>query len=277
MQPLEIGFCSWSIDRNDVIAAIGVAGKELDLRAVQIGFFGQKPVRRADVEGIRAAASEADIEISGTFVGFDGENYSSIASIRRTGGFAPEGQFEGRLELTRKTAVLASSLGLDKLAVHLGAVPDDPSEPHYGVLLERARRAADVVASYGITLLAETGQEPAETLRRFLNELDRENVAANFDSGNFITYGTGDPVEAVTILGDCIQHVHIKDSVASGNPGVDWGREASLGTGDARIPRVISRLRTRGYDGPLTIERKYRGDDRRPAREDINYLRSMLA
>ena len=269
MQPLEIGFCSWSIDRHDVIAAINIAANELGIRVVQVGFFGQAAVHGADVVGIRTAAGEAGVELSGAFVAFDGEDYSSIASIRRTGGLGPESQFECRLALIRRAALVTSSLGLDKLAVH--------PEPHYGVLLDRARSAADAAASYDVTLLAESGQEPADTLRKFLDELGRNNVGVNFDSGNFVTYGTGDPVAAVTTLGDRIRHVHIKDSVASANLGVDWGTPALLGAGDADIPRVIRRLHTQGYDGPFMIEGKYKNSDRQPAREDIDYLRLALA
>ena len=77
-------------------------------------------------------------------------------------------------------------------------------------------------------------------------------------------------------MGDRIRHVHIKDSVASRSPGVDWGAPALLGAGDADITQVISRLRTQGYDGPFVIEGRYKNNDRQPAREDIDYLRSVL-
>jgi sugar phosphate isomerase/epimerase len=36
----------------------------------------------------------------------------------------------------------------------------------------------------------------------------------------------------------------------------EWGQEVVLGSGDADIPRVVSKLRSTGYRGALAIERE---------------------
>ena len=41
MTPLQVGVCSWSINRNDVRAAIETTKSELGLSLVQAGFFGE--------------------------------------------------------------------------------------------------------------------------------------------------------------------------------------------------------------------------------------------
>jgi len=273
--PLEIGLCSWSIDREDVVRAMHVAASQFNVRVVQIGFFGQSALDHAQADTIRVAASEAGVEVSAAFVGFDGEDYTSIESIRRTGGFLPFEHFKERLLLAGRAAALASSLSLDKLGLHVGPIPNDSSDPRYATLLERVRRVADSLGHYGVMLMVETGAETAETLHRFINELGREHVGVNFDSGNFITYGTGDPVRAVTILSERIKHVHLKDYAPSASPGVEWGSETPLGAGQADIPRLVSKLRARGYRGPLILERRVRDGDLQPIREDLHYLRSI--
>jgi sugar phosphate isomerase/epimerase len=276
VQPLEIGICSWSVDRHDPIRAIRAIAGDLDVRAVQIGFFGEQAVRQARADDIRAAVKGTGVELSGAFVGFDGEDYSSPTAIGQSGGLVPDDVFEHRLSVLAGAAALTGSLGLHTLAAHLGAIPGDRNDSRHAVMLHRVRRAADACAEHQVTLLAETGAEPPGDLRDFIAAVDRENLALNFDTGNFVAYGTGDPVSAVSILGDLIHHVHMKDSTASPAPGVQWGSNAPLGTGDANIPRVISKLRARAYAGPLTIENKAGGGSLDPIRDDIAYLRTMF-
>ena len=75
-----------------------------------------------------------------------------------------------------------------------------------------------------VALSMETGQEQAPELLQFLNDLPPTNVGVNFDPGNMILYGSGDPIEAVRILSRHIRHVHIKDAIASAKPGLESGR-----------------------------------------------------
>ena len=276
MTPLEIGICSWSIDRDDPVRALHVAAQEFNVRVVQVGFFGKSSLDRVTAESIRVATSEAGVEISAAFVAFDNEDYSSIDAVRKTCGFIPSEHFKDRLTQASRAAALTASLRLNKLALHLGPIPENPADPLYAALLDRVRRLTDAVAHYGVTILAESGAESAETLDRFLDDLSRDAVGVNFDAGNFITYGTGDPVRAVATLSQRIRHVHLKDYVPSSAPGQQWGADTPLGAGQADIPRVISKLRAKGYTGPLVLERRAREGDYQPIREDLAYLRSMF-
>ena len=91
-----------------------------------------------------------------------------------------------------------------------------------------------------------------------------------------ILYGVGEPIEAVQLLRDKIVHVHMKDATWSSTPGDDWGEEVVLGTGEADIPRIVSKLRSNGYAGPLVIEREA-GDNRiGDIKEAINLLRDLV-
>ncbi|MCH7952942.1 MAG: TIM barrel protein, partial [Chloroflexi bacterium] len=87
-------------------------------------------------------------------IGFDGEDYSSIESIRRTGGFGPENCFEDRLAAITKAAALSAELGTDTLVAHIGTVPAESSDEAYSALLKRVAKVADALAHYGVTLLA---------------------------------------------------------------------------------------------------------------------------
>jgi sugar phosphate isomerase/epimerase len=276
MQPLEIGICTWSIDAADAAAAIQSARSDLGLTVAQVGVFNESSLQTADPKAIRSAAADAGVELCGTFVGFQNVDRSSIAAAARTSGLVPDEFVETRLDTIARGAALTASMGLEWMATHFGAVPEDAGSPTYNVLIERVRHAADRAKGHGVTLLTETGQESAETLGAFIDAVDRPNVGVNFDPGNFVLYGTGDPVRAVPTLAGRIRCAHLKDAVASSHPGVDWGGETALGGGEAELPRVISKLRARGYTGPLLIERKINSHDTHTLRDDVAYVRSML-
>jgi sugar phosphate isomerase/epimerase len=275
-RPLEIGICTWCIDRHAALRGIAVAGGELGLRVVQVGFFGEAAVNGADAAALKRAAADAGVEIAGVFVAFDEEDYASVDRIAQTGGFAPDDAYPRRLELMRRAAGIAAAVGCGSVAVHAGTVPEEAGSPPYAKLVARTAEAADAAAALGVRLLLETGRESADALVACVASVGRPNVGVNFDPGNFVTYGTDDPVRAVTKLRGRIELVHLKDAVASPRPGVEFGRKAPLGTGDVQIPRVISKLRAAGYAGPLLLETPAPSSPMAEYRAAVDYLRSML-
>jgi sugar phosphate isomerase/epimerase len=277
MQALEIGVCAWSAaaDRHDVVAVFKTIRGRLGLGVTQIGFFGCAAVEAAEPQRVVDAAAAARVEISAAFVGFDGLDYSSIRAISRTGGFVPDDSWDERFDLTRRAAGLTRALRLNKLGLHLGTIPTERPSPEFNTLARRAQQVLDMLDDHGLTALVETGPDTVEALSEFLDALERDNVEVGFDPGNLITYGSGDPVLAASQLRDRIGLVHVKDASASAKPGVEWGQEVFPGTGDADIPRVISKLRAGGYRGPLLIERKTSGGVGDIA-ECVDYVRSLI-
>lgn len=272
-----IGICGWCLDRHDARRSIEIAGGDLGLRFAQVGFFTEQAVRNADAAAIVEAARSADVTLVGAFIAFEGENYASIAHIAATGGFMADDSFPLRLAITRAVTDLAAVLQCPSLSVHAGTVPTVVTSPAYTKLLDRVREVADYAAGRGLRVLLETGRESTDALLRFIDAADRINVGVNFDPGNFIIYGTDDPVAAVTTLKVRIELVHLKDAIRSTRPGVEYGRPASLGAGDVQIARVVSRLRATGYRGPLLIECDIRETGLDAIRNAADYLRTMLA
>jgi sugar phosphate isomerase/epimerase len=118
------------------------------------------------------------------------------------------------------------------------------------------REVCDHCTSNGQSLHLETGQESADALLQFINDVGRSNLFINFDPANMILYGTGEPIEALRKVGKYVRSVHCKDGKWAKNPGQEWGQEVPLGHGDVGMENYLRTLKEIGYVGPLTIERE---------------------
>ena len=276
MTALTLGVCSWSIDRRDIRLAIEVAGSVEGIQALQVGFFTEESVRTADPTSIAMAARNAGIALTSCFLAFADEDYGSIRRIAETGGLGWDEVFEKRLAIMRDVAALTVDMGCCAVAMHIGTIPPDSVHPAHVKLVERTRIAADLLADHHLALHLETGREPAATLLRFLQEVDRPHVGVNFDPGNFVIYGTDHPVEAFAHLHRHIEVVHLKDAVGALHSGVDFGRPAPLGTGEACIARIVGRLRALKFSAALLIECSRQDAGEQTVRSATEFLRSML-
>jgi sugar phosphate isomerase/epimerase len=200
-----------------------------------------------------------------------GEDYSTMESIRLTGGLAPDATWEQNQKDIEATAALAAELRLTLVTFHAGFLPHQESDPAFGKMLGRLAAVADLFARENILLALETGQETAPALAAFLQKLNRPNVGVNFDPANIILYNNGDPIQALRVLGPWLRQVHIKDAVRAKLPG-SWGREVPVGSGEIDWPAFLGALRQLRFAGPLVIEREA-GNDRVA---DVLTARSVL-
>jgi len=120
---------------------------------------------------------------------------------------------------------------------------------------DRIRYLAEMAGEAGVTLVMETGQESAEDLARFMEQMNHPALAINFDPANMILYDKNDPLDAVRILGPWIRHVHVKDAVRTTTPG-EWGREVPWGDGEVGGKAFLEALKATGFRGALAIERE---------------------
>jgi sugar phosphate isomerase/epimerase len=208
--------------------------------------------------------------VSGMF-GCVGEDYSTLESIRRTGGIAPDATWIENLKNIRLAAELAAGLGLKLVAFHAGFLPHEESDPDFAKMLDRLRAVAAVFEERNMVLGLETGQESASVLLGLLRKLDRPNVGVNFDPANMILYDTGNPVEAVRLLGPWVRQVHVKDARKTLTPGT-WGEEVPVGTGQVDWPAFFAALREVNFQGYCVIEREA-GNQRA---EDIRAAKAVL-
>ena len=249
----DIGVCSWSLKPRSTQELITLA-RELGLLHVQLDV---SPLIQLDDKRKHqefALLKNSGVSIIAAMISFPGEDYSTIAAIRKSGGYLPDDQWDLRKRLTQQAAQLTSELGAKMLSTHIGFIPPS-SDPKYAVMVERVREIAQLLAANNLTLVMETGQETATELLQFINDLTVRNIQVSFDAANMILYGAGDPIDAVAVLGRHVALVHIKDAVMSEKPGTDWGTEVPFGTGQVPPREFLNSLHAVTYRGPLLIER----------------------
>jgi L-ribulose-5-phosphate 3-epimerase len=276
IEPLAIGVCSWSLQVHSVPELKKLMDR-LGIDVVQIACGDPHHAAWDEGEGMPAAAKSAGFQMTGTMLGFPGEDYTTPQHIQKTGGFGDPATRPERLHRFKWALDRTLALGLKDMMLHAGFIPE-PREPDRKPFLETLTKVSDLAKAKGITIAFETGQETADLLRLTLDELKCPNLKVNFDPANMLLYDKGDPIRAVELLGPDIRSVHVKDANRPTTPG-NWGEEVPLGQGQANIRQFVQTLKKVGYRGPLCIEREVGNQEQRFAdiAHGIRFLRECLA
>jgi sugar phosphate isomerase/epimerase len=253
VKPLEIGVMFWA--GGDPAATLReLTG--LGVHCGQMGIPGDYALA-GEAEKWKRALDEADFTVVTVFAAYNGESYADLAAVQKTVGFIPPATRQEREARTQEVSGFAAAIGAPGIATHIGFVPEDRHQPDYLAVRDMVRRVCDFAARSHQTFALETGQEPAPILLDFFREVAKSNLRINFDPANLILYGSGDPIEALALLGKHVVTVHCKDGdwPAKNAPG-SLGSERPLGQGSVGIGRFLAQLKKVGYQGPLTIERE---------------------
>lgn len=258
---ITFAVCSWSlrpISPEDLVRKVrdcGLSAVQLHIDPIREGAWNEKQT----VDALRAGG----VSVLSGMISMKGEDYSTLESIRRTGGVRPDTYWGDNFRATEANAAVAQRLGLPLVTFHAGFLPHESANFERRTMVDRLRQLAQLFAARGMRLALETGQETSATLLTVLSEVNahlptRWHVGVNFDPANMILYGMGDPVEALRRLLPHVRQVHLKDAIPTKVAGT-WGEEVPLGDGKVDWPEFFRVLR----DNPvnLVIEREA-GDDR---------------
>ncbi len=276
IEPLAIGVCSWSLQVKS-IPELKQFLDRLGIDVVQIACGDPHHASWDEGETMPAAALAAGFQMSGTMLGFPGEDYTSPQTIEKTGGFGDPATRAERLDRFRWALQRTTELGLKDIMLHAGFLPD-VRDPLRKAFLDTLAQVADLAARVGITVAFETGQETAKLLRRTLDDLNCPNLKVNFDPANMLLYDMDDPLEAIELLAPDIRSVHLKDANRPKVKGT-WGEEVPLGKGQTNTKAFVQALQRVGYRGPLCIEREAGTQEQRyrDIEHGVTFLRECLA
>ncbi|MBI1831162.1 MAG: sugar phosphate isomerase/epimerase [Planctomycetes bacterium] len=276
IEPLAIGVCSWSLQVKNV-PELKRLMDGLGIDVVQIACGDPHHASWDEGDNMPAIAKAAGFRMTGTMLGFPGEDYTTPKTIELSGGFGNPATRTERLERFKWALDRTKALGLSDIMLHAGFLPE-PTDPDRKPFLDTLGKVSQLAKEKGIIVAFETGQESADLLRRTLDDLKCPNLKINFDPANMILYDMGDPIRAVEILGPDIRSVHVKDANRTKVPGT-WGEEVPLGKGQVNIKKFVDTLKKVGFKGALCIERECGDQQQRVAdiAHGIRVLKECLA
>jgi 3-dehydroshikimate dehydratase len=153
---------------------------------------------------------------------------------------------------------------------------------HYDRATEAYQTLGAAAQRAGLLLTLEvhmnTIHDTAASAARLLDRIGSPAVRANFDAGNM--YGTSSAekaTDAIAILGPRIAYTHYKNARRdpSRPAGIDYHYD--LPGGDLDYYQITRALHQSGFRGPYTIEYSGAGDRAVVTRNDLRYLREVLA
>ena len=276
IEPLAIGVCSWSLQVTSA-PELKQFMDRLGVTVVQIACGDPHHASWSEGDNMPAAARSAGFQMSGSMLGFPGEDYTSPQTIEKTGGFGDPATRAERLERFKWGLARTKALGLSDIMLHAGFIPavGDPGRKSF---LDTLAQVAELGRRAGVTVAFETGQESAALLRRTLDDLKSPTLKVNFDPANMLLYDKDDPLAVLDLLAPDIRSVHVKDANRPRLKGT-WGEEVPLGRGQTNTKAFVQALQRVGYRGPLCIEREVGTQLERyqDIEHGVRFLRQCLA
>ncbi|MFB5675955.1 sugar phosphate isomerase/epimerase family protein [Paenibacillus terreus] len=259
--------------------------KEIGADGVQIwaiaGEMEPDNLTAEDRKELRAYISGLGLEVSALCADYGGHGFKN-----------PE-ENGWKIEKSKKVLDLAFDLGTNIVTTHIGIVPESSDDPAYAIMQKACNELAAYASSRGGYFAIETGPEPADRLKKFLDSLDSKGVAVNFDPANMVMVTGDDPVQGVYTLRNYIVHTHVKDGVrlrevdprdvygvldheqiavmAEGGAGF---REVPLGEGSVDFEAYFAALQAIGYTGYLTVEREVGEHPEDDIRAAVKFIQS---
>ena len=138
----RLAVCSWSLqptDPQDLAAKLLATG----VRRVQLNLdpLRESPAAWGESEQV---LRKAGISIISGMCLCVGEDYSTLESIRVTGGIAPDATWTQNQQNFQAYAAIAAKLGLNLVSFHAGFVPHDEADPAFARMVERLRAVAEI-------------------------------------------------------------------------------------------------------------------------------------
>lgn len=262
-----IGVCSWSFQKG--VDEIGTAMTAMGVEHINLQIL---PALGPDGDAYLEAVKRQNWIVTAGMMNYEYEDYSTLDTIKVSGGIAPDAHWPASGEAFAKAAKITAQLGSKYLQMHVGFL-EHGDAAYEKKFYDRVRFLGDAAGEAGVTLLMETGQESAEELQRFIETLNHPNVMLNFDPANMILYNKDTPAEAFKRLAPWVKHIHIKDAIRTKTPGT-WGSEVVWGDGEVNACAFLNTVAECGFDGAVAIEREA-GNQR--VKDIATALRRLLA
>lgn len=144
------------------------------------------------------------------------------------------------------------------------------------------KEAGDFAAKHDVLLCFEMHNgylhDLAAPTKQLLEQINHKNVRANIDYGNIALNRKQQGMDKeLSLMAGLIGYVHIKNVISFNAFGLRAYRCVALRDGEINTYLFMRKLLADGYSGPVCIENTFPGDKRDLMKEDLTYLRSIVA
>lgn len=246
--------------------------KKYGLTTCQLCCWDMTKFTDENAAGVNEIVKQTGVRISALWCGYDFPVVWNFNEGYHTIGLVPIAHRAQRVQNLKDGSDFAKKIGVDKIATHVGFLPENPQTDEYTAVVEAIKEVALHCKNNGQYFLFETGQETPITLLRTIQRVGTGNLGINLDPANLLVYGKANPCDAMDIFGDYVMGVHGKDGEYPTN-GDYFGVEKRIGDGRVNFPLLIKKLKEHGYNDAITIEREISGEEQI---RDILYAKEFL-
>lgn len=217
-------------------------------------------------EAVNQAVEKYRVHITAFWCGWEGRKVWDFYEGQLTLGLVPPEYRDARLKMLMEGSDFAKKLHVEDFVTHVGYMPENPYDKEYQGILTACKAIVEKCRENGQNFLFETGQETPVTLKRAIQDIERDlgkgGIGINLDPANLIMYGKANPVDALEVFGEYVRGVHGKDGLYP-TDGHVLGKEVPLGEGKVNYPAFVAKLKETGYQGDITIEREISGEEQK--------------
>ncbi len=161
-------------------------------------------------------------------------------------------QLDDRIRRADSSFAMAYELGTKIVLARVGAVPPEDDTARLEAFTTALRDLGTRAEHRGVQLAIETGAEPAEPLKAFLEKMGLPALAVSIDPAAALPAGT-DPIASARLLGGWIVHAYANDAVHTSASAAANPRGFGFRPGGLDWEEYLGALEEIGYRGFLTI------------------------
>lgn len=250
--------------------------RSMGMESCQLVCWDREIMDQENADRVNAAAEHHKVDITAFWCGWEGPRVWDFYDGQLTLGLVPEAFRFERVKMLQEGIRFAAMIHVKDVATHVGYMPENPYDPNYAGVLVCLKELVKQCKENGQNFLFETGQETPVTLKRAIQDIEKElgkgNVGINLDPANLVMYGKANPVDALEVFGEYVMGIHGKDGKYP-TDGHMLGDEVPLGQGKVNYPAFVAKLKEIGYAGDITIEREISGEEQK---KDIVMAKAVL-
>ncbi|MBV8488271.1 MAG: sugar phosphate isomerase/epimerase, partial [Planctomycetaceae bacterium] len=161
-------------------------------------------------------------------------------------------QLDDRIRRGDAAFAMAHKLGTSLVLCRVGPLPSEEDKDRREAFTTALTSLAQRADYHGVRLAIETGSEPGEQLRRFLDAQRAPSLAASIDPASLLRAGI-DPVDTTRQLGPWVAHAYAADATAPGAPAAANPRGFGYPPGALDWEEYLGALEEVYYHGFLTV------------------------